>query len=1680
MSTDPPRTKSSLVVVVVRLRSAVLTVRGPTLLSNGVPTSFFLSPSVWSPFWPAVTVSAVVQPAGAVTFSPSSWTLNSATSRTVTLTGRRSDDVAITVTFVLSSTGYVVPPPNIVLSAVGAGVFSIAGGWKCRGSSSNDATVQRVAGSGPIGNHPVYLTSPECMVYSRAFDRYIVNTPQYRSLRQFSPATQSTSTVLGWGNYASSWSGADGVGSAARFRTMGEMVADESGNTIYMLDERTIRKIDVATWTVTTIAGTFDDSSSTFSTRSSLISQRLPTWPMEGMIDGKGCSPAGPYAADQAIISPNGRGIALDALRQRLWFTDATWHLLRYVDLNDGGVFRVTSVHGIPGVTGYRDSTPAAVLGLMNYPSGLAMAQVKHGVETMQVGGSAGLFGDLRDLLFMADELNNCIRVMNAVTFVLSTFAGSKGNAFNADGIGLAAGIWEPRTVAIDSSNTFLFVVSSRTAAPLRRISLATRQVETIQMSGYIPSVLRGLTPHPSNPSLLYLVDYSYHQVWQLDLTDGQNNVVTPFIGGGPGCGATDHVPGAFDGQALMVHFNQPKDVRLDPFNPDQLWVAELGSASLRTVDLRDQTVRTPVTFPRHVVLPSVVAMHPTRSGLMFVASTTAVVWYDAAAGTWGQLAGIQGSTGTTNSPSAQFMSIQGMAVSPNGQFLYVGDQCRLRSISVGGALAVDLSIVSSLSGVSSDCDNINGGPGVARFGAIVSVMAVSDSLVYLAETTAFRVCLISSFNLLTLQRTVIAGSVCARGPIVAVDAVGLAAIFTRIVSAAYSADTQYIYIATAEGHLRFLDTVTGRVGTGLQAQSGWTNDGIGSGVGLSGVVGMGPAATGHQVYVAENTGDRVRSVVLYAVPLVSFLSPSIGAANSPVILNLNGLNFGTTVFDLVAIQAIAGGSIYSCTLTSWSSAQFIQCRLGSNVPLGVELRFRVNVRGTWGGLSAAVFRTVPPPSISYVSPAVALSMPTVLHLFGSFGSSLQADISDVRYGPVTGLEYSCGDYRVQNSTYITCQPYTATAVGVVVRFSVNIGQQWSVAPSVGTFMIRSSAFSIDRVCPSNVPSIYPSSLALNGDFSALSVNEGQVPMALIVEFRSGTLIRLGTNARVVRSDLITVESPVELLAGSVWDMRVSVAGVVGTWLPSALTVVTASSPIVSVTPRIVAPGVDSIVTVTFGAGSFCSDFTPDQLITGVSWGGGGFEHTGLSLSVTSATTLTAVLAAADTRVLGSLHGLSLMVRGLRTPPSLRDYKQTNAATDPLLMTFSYGAGAIAVQSQLNVTVPQKLTGADFVRIGPATAPLFGPLRLTVSVYVKLSLPVGAPESLQSSLTLTWTTATWAPLPVPVTLLSVASTVRLALALDAGSPSAPYFVAPAASVSVPAMGILLPRTTFGPGPACSAAGNDSYAPMLDGPSPTLLQNPADAIYDQSTESYLILDQDGAVLRRWFPVTNTWSLVFGTEQAPENVPSQPRNGPLNQALFGRNMYERNKMALARDGSRAYIWDAAHWMIRIVNFVTSTCSTLTGVNMGPLTRNANFYNAWRYNWLIETTNVNQRWVDVKSLAVDSTNTYLYAVDAQWIRKVTIADGTVQLLSGTDSYAYWNDGGLPQSGTITTCMWTNIQSSQPMQSASGGISSIILSADDTTLIASEKYGSANKAALRLSCVPRSISKVACVAHC
>ncbi len=257
--------------------------------------------------------------------------------------------------------------------------------------------------------------------------------------------------------------GGDG-GSAldATFAEVKGVATDSSGN-LYVADDgsRRIRAIDVQSDIVTTIAGNGTD---------------VPAG------DGGPATGAAVLPSDVAI---DGTGAAL--------FSDSFHHSIRRVP----GTDLISTIAGGNG-PGFSGDDGAAVSAQLQHPTGLALdaggatyvadfsnhrirrVALDGSITTVAGNGTAGFSGDgdaataaslnsPTDIafdesgnMFIADMRNHRIRRVDAVTHVISTFAGSgPGNPLGDGGSALAAGFEDPTGVAIDVAGRLVIADSS-------------------------------------------------------------------------------------------------------------------------------------------------------------------------------------------------------------------------------------------------------------------------------------------------------------------------------------------------------------------------------------------------------------------------------------------------------------------------------------------------------------------------------------------------------------------------------------------------------------------------------------------------------------------------------------------------------------------------------------------------------------------------------------------------------------------------------------------------------------------------------------------------------------------------------------------------------------------------------------------------------------------------------------------------------------------------------------------------------------------------------------------------------------------------------------------------------------------------------------------------------------------
>jgi DNA-binding beta-propeller fold protein YncE len=269
-------------------------------------------------------------------------------------------------------------------------------------------------------------------------------------IRQLVIVSGNVTTLAGLaGN--SGTSVANGVGSAARFKTPTGLAVDAAGTFLFVADSgnNCIRRVAIATGNVTTVA----NGTNFFS---------------------------------------NPQGVAIEATGQSLYVADTGFHRVRRVNVSTGAV---TTLAG-SGVAGFSDSTGTSAR--FNNPRGVAVDMtgrflyvvdstnnrvrqivISSGAVTTLAGSgvggfvnSIGVLASFKDpygvaidpsgmFLFVTENANHRIRLVNISSRAVTTIAGS-GIGTYADGLSLRSAFSNPRGIAVDPSGRFLFVGDSK------------------------------------------------------------------------------------------------------------------------------------------------------------------------------------------------------------------------------------------------------------------------------------------------------------------------------------------------------------------------------------------------------------------------------------------------------------------------------------------------------------------------------------------------------------------------------------------------------------------------------------------------------------------------------------------------------------------------------------------------------------------------------------------------------------------------------------------------------------------------------------------------------------------------------------------------------------------------------------------------------------------------------------------------------------------------------------------------------------------------------------------------------------------------------------------------------------------------------------------------------------------
>jgi sugar lactone lactonase YvrE len=385
------------------------------------------------------------------------------------------------------------------------------------------------------------------------------------TVRRVELASARVSTLGGWPTERG-WS--DGPGAWARFYHPTGIVA--AGGAVYVSDRgsHVLRRVDPATTTVTTLAGTPGGGGS----RDGPAGGALFSGPTGITTDGVDL-----YVADNCAVrrisrttgevetiaggtcsyldgfGRYARFVATTALTTdgtSLFVADTGYgsYVIRKVDL---ATLEVTTLAGTPGLSGATDGLPGV-----------------------------GRLGNVRGIttdgarLYVTESTAHTVRAIDVLTGEIATLAGLTGTAGHVDGAAAEARFSEPRGIATDGASLFITEYGND---DLRRIDLATGEVTTIGnpagTCGYAPLSLCLPSSVATDGRFVYVAD-SGHMVRRLDLASPTLEMT--WLAGAPA------MPGYADGAGLDGRFREPRGLTVDE---GALYVADWMNYKIRRIE---------------------------------------------------------------------------------------------------------------------------------------------------------------------------------------------------------------------------------------------------------------------------------------------------------------------------------------------------------------------------------------------------------------------------------------------------------------------------------------------------------------------------------------------------------------------------------------------------------------------------------------------------------------------------------------------------------------------------------------------------------------------------------------------------------------------------------------------------------------------------------------------------------------------------------------------------------------------------------------------------------------------------------------------------------------------------------------------------------------------------------------
>jgi hypothetical protein len=564
-------------------------------------------------------------------------------------------------------------------------------------------------------------------------------------IRKLDLATGTVSTLAGSPGQPGR---SDGVGADASFVSMGSLTGDDTGH-LYLTDEMVflIRRVDVATGMVTTIADGGDKD---------------------------------PETGDHFVYPAD---VVCDHLGN-LFVANKGNQTIRRIVLATG---QVTTLAGSPSLAGGVDDVgPAARF---------------EGPDTLAADGAGHLF--------VAEESFHSIRKIDVATGAVTTLAGAREDSGSVDGVGTEARFSHIAGLCVDGAGN-LFVSDNDT---IRKVVVETRTVTTLAGS---PGERGSVDGSGLRARFDWLQRMACDGAGNLYVADGGNETIRKVetaTGTVTTLAGLPHNLGSTDGPSAEARFDWPGVLACD--RADALFVADVQNLTIRQIDMRTGLVSTLAGLVRNQGSDDGIgaaARFSILSGLVAVGGTTLYVTDNTMIRkvllATAEVTTFAGTPWNAYDPPSDGVGAQARFTAPTAIVddgagnLLVADYQEIRKVEIA------TSTVTTMAGAY-DREDMRDGVGTeARFGEIGGMALDGAGNLFVAETSN---AVIRKLDLATLAVTTFAGS---PGDQRSLDGVGTDARFVSLTTMAYDGVGNLFVVDRGAATIRKIVLATGAVTT--------------------------------------------------------------------------------------------------------------------------------------------------------------------------------------------------------------------------------------------------------------------------------------------------------------------------------------------------------------------------------------------------------------------------------------------------------------------------------------------------------------------------------------------------------------------------------------------------------------------------------------------------------------------------------------------------------------------------------------------------------------------------------------------------------------------------------------------------------------------------------------------------